>query len=551
MAAIDQVCRECETKIKAVFDANTGTRDVVIISGAMHTQECCFVADEIIFLNGGQLIFDPSRKDGHDKTGYCQQYAVVCRKLTVKGGHKPVDITPCKPRDPGSQYDNNNVITWRDRLKSASPGGPVLPSSATKGADGLGNNGQNGNPGGTGQNGASGNSGGNGFDAPSFVLVTLEVVIGGLDVLVIDFDGQDGGAGSAGQNGGKGGKGSKGKKGESDTSWPGTGCDTEHGIGGDGGKGGDGGFGGTGGNGGRSGNITLVSTTPNVAVSGPFLSGSFFYVYDGGAVGPGGDGGVGGLGGAGGAAGSQLGGEDLCNPQPDGNDGDAGEPPPGQGASAIRQGSPGGHGGPGALKLEALPGSGSCADQLPAPVQITSTLTPDHYCRGFSTPESADGTLLGVNLGQISSVSVSLANITSTVKASSTDTQLDLKFDIAGNSGTGSADLILHRDFGPDVTVNNAATIARFEVLGTAPTNGARGTQVAVMISGNCFDAGAANQQVNLSGTGVDVLNVLVVDEHTVTCVFEIKGFAAQTARDVTVKTGTRQHTRLATFTIT
>ena len=551
MAAIDQVCGECGANIQAVFNPTTGTRDVVIISGAMHTQECCFVADEIIFLNGGQLIFDPRLRDGHDKTGYCRQYAVVCRKLTVKGGHKPVDITPCKPRDPGSQYDNNNVITWKDRLKSAAPGSPVLPSSAPKGADALGNSGQDGNAGGTGQPGASGNPGGGGLDAPGFALIALEVEMGVGDVLVIDFDGQDGGAGSGGQNGGKGAKGSKGKKGQSDTSWPGEGCDTEHGRGGDGGKGGDGGFGGTGGTGGRSGNITLVSTAPNVAASGPFLSGSFFYVFDGGAPGVGGDGGVGGFGGAGGAAGTQLGGEDLCDPKPDGTDGDPGEPPPGPGASAIRQGAPGNPGAPGALKLEVLPASGSCADLLPAPVQVTSALTPNHYCRGFSTPDTGEGTLLGVNLGQVSSVSVSLPNITPTIKLSSTDTQLDLKFDMAGNAGTGSANLILHRDFGPDVTINNAATFERFEVLTVTPASAARGTQVPITISGNCFDTGALNQQVNLSGTGIDVLNLLFVDEHTATCVLDIKGFAAQTARDVTVKTGSRQQTKLAAFTVT
>src|SRR4030095_5359823 len=114
---------------------------------------------------------------------------------------------------------------------------------------------------------------------------------------------------------------------------------------------------------------------------------------------------------------------------------------------------------------------------------------------------------------------------------------------IAGNSGLGTGNLILNRDFGPDQNVPNAITIHRFEVTGVVPNTGARNNQVAVTISGECFDAGAAIQQVSVSGLGVTVLNVLVVDEHTVTCIFDIAALAVANARDVTVKTGLKQHT--------
>ncbi len=553
MSALSQICDTCNTKIKSVFDPTTGTRDVVIITGDMFVSDCCFVADEIVFLNGGRLIFVPSMgTTGKDQKGYCQQYAVVCRKLTVKGGHKPVVLDPCKAGDPGSTYENNNAISWKDRLNAAADGTAVLPSHANNGDDfgawqdkGQGDNGANG---GGGDNGQQGNRGGNGKSAPSLVLVALEVDIGLGDVLIIDFDGQDAGDGSDGQDGGRGGHGMHGHIGKSDTTWPGTGCDRSPGNGGKGGNGGNGGSGGDGGNGGNSGNITLVSTAANLAVSGPFFSGNFVYVYDGGSPGTGGLGGHGGVGGAGGGAGTPT---SECDPAVDGIDGSDGDPPPGFGSGTINKGATGNHGAGGTLKPEQLPAKGSCADLIPAPIKITGALNPNHYCRDFNTPETAEGTLTGTNLGQVTAVDVSLPNITVTVKNSSTDTELDLRFDMAGNGGTGNADLILHRSFGPDVTVPAAASFSRFEVLGMVPNTGQHNKQVAVTINGNCFDPTAVLQQVNVSGIGVDVLNVLIVDEHTISCVFDIATLAAQTARDITVKTGTRQHTLIGGFTVT
>jgi hypothetical protein len=93
--------------------------------------------------------------------------------------------------------------------------------------------------------------------------------------------------------------------------------------------------------------------------------------------------------------------------------------------------------------------------------------------------------------------------------------------------------------------------VQSFQVLSVVPNSGARNAQVAVTISGNCFDATAALQQVNVSSTGVNALNVLVVDEHTVTCVFDIGALAPQTQRNVTVTTGTRSHTLINGFTVT
>jgi len=178
-------------------------------------------------------------------------------------------------------------------------------------------------------------------------------------------------------------------------------------------------------------------------------------------------------------------------------------------------------------------------------------LQPKHHCRGFSTPNTSEGKLTGSNLAQVKGAVVGLAGVTASVKPASTDTELILKFDIAGTSALGPGNLTLERAFGPPVALPGAIEIRRFEVTGVAPNSGARGTSVAVTISGHCFDGGAAIQQVNISGVGVNALNVLVLDEQTIQCVFETSNLATLGARNVTVKTGSLQHTLLNAFNVT
>ncbi len=553
MSTLPEACDTCNIAVKDVFDKDTGTRKVEIITGDLLISDCCFVRDEIRFINNGRLIFTPQ---GGEKEGeYCKQYFVICRKLVVVGGHKPGTLNPCGPDDPGQMYRTNNVITWLDRLNSAATGTTPSPPQATDGENfgrnnwldqGQGNNGKNG---GTGDNGVKGNKGQDALSAPLFTLIALEVEIGIGDHLTIDFDGQNGGEGGVGQKGGNGGDGMGGNMGKSDTSWPGTGCDRQPGHGGDGGNGGDGGDGGNGGNGGNASDITIISTSDNISASGPFLSGHITYVNDGGSGGLGGLGGFGGRGGRGGIQGFKT---SECDSATMGNDGDDGLPPVGFGAgSSSNQGSTGVHGMAASLAYFQLE-KDTCAEMIPLPITITTDLDPANYCRGFSAPATEDGKLTGLNLAQITSAEVTgLANITTTIKASSTDTQLDLKFDIADNSDLGAGNLELDPDFGSSVTINNALQVNRFEVLSITPATGARGNDVTVTITGECFNPSALLQQVVVSGLGVNALNILILDEQTLQCVFSIGALATLGARDVTVKVGVYQHTLLNSFTVT
>ena len=136
-------------------------------------------------------------------------------------------------------------------------------------------------------------------------------------------------------------------------------------------------------------------------------------------------------------------------------------------------------------------------------------------------------------------------------KPTSTNTQLQLRVDILGNSALGAGSLTLSRQFGAALTVPNAITVVRFEVMSIAPTTGARNTQVNVTITGQGFDPGAAVIHVLVSGAGVSTLNVVPVNDTTLTCTLDIGGLAALGARDVTVVMGTKTHTLANAFNVT
>ncbi len=547
---LDLSCEMCAKEFDNAFGATP--RPSVVIAGDVIVEECCYVKDEIRFLNNGRLIFAPSK----ERQEYCPQYTVACRKLVIVGGKKPGSFNPCGPDDPGQEYAANNVITWLDRLNAASTGAAPNPSQAANGLNRdrntwSSNNNPNGNNGANGGNGAGGNNGANGSNgrtAPrQLVVIALEVEFAGMtDHLTIDWDGQAGGKGGRGQSGGDGGDGMGGRIGESDTTWPGTGCDRQPGNGGAGGNGGNGGTGGNGGRGGNAGHIFVISTSPNIT-SGGFVSGQITYVNDGGT---GGDGGLGGYGGRGGRGGNPGFKTSECSDAASGPDGSDGFPAPGFGSgSSDNKGGVGVHGATGQiqfLEIESHP----CTDRIPLDI-VVNNIVPNAICRDFSAAATANVDINGANLAQVSAVTTSLANVTATIKPTSTDTQLNLKVDVAGNSALGVGSFTLARLFGANKVVANALTVGRFEVMGVAPNTGARGQSVAVTITGTCFEVGAMLQNVTVSGAGVSALNVNVLNSTTIQCVFEIGQLAPLGARNVTVQTGAMSHTLLNAFTVT
>jgi IPT/TIG domain len=396
MTKTDVICDSCNANIDAIFNPGTGTRTLELIAGQRLVTDCCFVADEIHFTGNGQLVFGPRGEPR--KEPYCQEYFVVCRKLVVKGGSKPGGFNPCGPDNPGSDYNNNNAITWLDRLTAANAGSDFgSPAAAGASHDknvwsDVGQGSPHGADGGDGANGAKGHTGSGGKNAPNFTILALEVDIGVGDNLTIDFDGQNGGKGGKGQTGGDGGDGMGGRDGVSDTTWPGTGCDRQPGNGGNGGDGGFGGDGGDGGAGGRAGSITVVSTAPNISGSGVFLGGKIYYVNDGGDGGEGGKGSRGGKKGSWGKKGKKT---SECDEAENGTEG--------EGFLSVEadKGSAGPHGGGGSLAFEAVK-TGTCADAIPLPTLSVTSVTPSSGARGASV----NVTIAGVGFDPAATVNV-------------------------------------------------------------------------------------------------------------------------------------------------
>lgn len=532
---LNQLCERCNADFPAQFDVTPRPAEDVI-AGDRVVNACCFVRDSIRFLNNGRLIFAPEK----DREGrYCQNYFVVCRKLTIVGGRKPGDPTPCGPDEPGTNYSGNNVITWLGRLAAAATG-----ATKSQGAAGTDNGGAVGDPhgpaGGNGADGEAGNPGGNGQSAPgSLTIVALEVEVIGASHLTIDWDGQTGGRGGPGQRGGDGGDGGRGADGQTESSWGSESCSRGAGNGGNGGNGGRGGNGGNGGRGGNAGPIYVISTIDQISGSGAFVGGDITYVNDGGSGGNGGSASNGGSGGEPGDGGSR---NSPCDAGDRGERGTAG-------VASSTDGSAGGAGGGAVVEYKKIEPQ-ACANKLPLPVVFTA-VSPSTLTRGFSTPEDVDTTLIGQNLSQVTQVTTSLAGVTADIRPGSTDTQLELRFSLTGTSAVGLGNLGFERAFGPANSAPGAITVQKFEVTAVSPASFARNNSVAITISGTGFDAAAAVQTVNVSGPGVNVVNVAVTSSTTITCVFEIGAAAQQTARNVTVNTGGMTHTLVGGFTVT
>jgi hypothetical protein len=517
MSDLSNACTLCNSQINAEFVA--GPRTTKTISGDVNVAGSCFVADEIIFTGKGKIIFHPNEELIH--------FAVICRKLIVTGGNPPVTLNPCGANDPGTKYNGTNAITWAGRLKSANPGPPVVPPNAAVGSS----------PGATGAAGSTGNTGAPGGQAggarkqqtPTLTLIAIEVDVATGGNLVIDFAGQDGGDGGDGQNGGPGAKGSTGNNGD-DASWPSSGCDTQTGNGGDGGDGGPGGIGGTGGDGGDSGQIFVITTPANKA--GVFNNPSQITFVTQSSGGSGGKGGRGGTGGAGGNSGKPTG---EC---PLGQKGDPGNSLLGV---VANPGVAGNNGNSLSPKVELIDTSGPCSSVIPRPLQITSAVPLATFIRCSSGSSSGNVSVTGDFLDQIASVSTSLSGVTAAIKNSSTVTQLDLGITIAANSAVGAGDLIFNYSFPPAMkqTLAGAIKVEITQATGVSPNTGAKGATITpVTITGTGFDPTAVNHNVTVSGLGVNVIDVTLVDDSTMTCTFEISGTAAAGARDVTITAG-------------
>jgi len=536
MGSLNVVCTQCKSQIASQL---TGTRVQKTINTQVIFPGTCYVADEITFSNGGQLIFKPPTDQGDQQT-----YAVICRKLIIDGGRPASGGNPCNPSDPGSRYSGSNLITWDGRLKSAAPGTPLpTPAAQPSGSGANGTNGSQGNP---------GNQGFCPVDVPpsfttptspdNLVVVAIEVEVLNKGTLVIDWAGQDGGNGGPGQPGGNGGSGAGGSNGRMG-GWPGYDCDASPGNGQNGGSGGLGGPGGTGGPGGAGGQITVYSSAQNVSPTGTFQNSSIVTFVTQSVGGSGGNGGRGGNGAKGGNPGNPTA---ACSPAAPGDDG------------TDNTGVIAATGAPGPAGAFSLPqfqtiSAGTCADHFPIqPVFGPGNSLPQIFYRCSAGTASGKLSLIGQFLDQIASVSTTLSGVTITIDPSSTDTQLNLNVSIAANSGTGLGDLdFTYTSPGPSPNpLPGAIEVFINQVTLVAPATGAPGATVAITVTGN-FDPTASVFDINPSGSGITQTAVTFVNDTTLTCNFVIDSAAAAQFHDVTVKVGPCTSTLVKAFKVT
>jgi hypothetical protein len=153
-------------------------------------------------------------------------------------------------------------------------------------------------------------------------------------------------------------------------------------------------------------------------------------------------------------------------------------------------------------------------------------------------------------------VSSNLANVSVAIKPISTDTQLVLDVTAAANSGSGVGDLFFTFLFpsssGPTQTLIGAIKVNVCKATGISQASAAQGTSISnFTVTGTAFDTGAATHDITVSGPGINVFNVQVVDEQTMKCDLTIENTAAKNQRSVTVKAGTCQFTLPNAFTVT
>jgi hypothetical protein len=176
---------------------------------------------------------------------------------------------------------------------------------------------------------------------------------------------------------------------------------------------------------------------------------------------------------------------------------------------------------------------------VPAPTLIS--ISPTSGVRGTSVSV----TLTGTNLSGAQTINVSGAGVTVSNLTVVSATSLTATFTISSNAALTSRNVTITTPGGTTGSVT--FTVTGSTLASITPTSGQRGTSVPVTLSGTGLTGATA---VNVSGGGITVSAVTVVNDSTVTAGFAISGIAALTGRAVSVTTpiGT---TNTVQFTVT
>jgi hypothetical protein len=175
---------------------------------------------------------------------------------------------------------------------------------------------------------------------------------------------------------------------------------------------------------------------------------------------------------------------------------------------------------------------GGTTGNVPFNVQgpTLTSIAPNTGVRGNSVPV----TLTGTNLGGATSVTVSGTGVTVSGMTVVNSTTITATFNITATATLSTRTVTVNTPIGAPTTTFTVLNPLSPTLSSIAPNTGGRGTTVPVTLTGTNLTGATA---ITVSGTGVGVSGISVVNSTTVTANFAISGSAALSARTVTITT--------------
>jgi hypothetical protein len=181
--------------------------------------------------------------------------------------------------------------------------------------------------------------------------------------------------------------------------------------------------------------------------------------------------------------------------------------------------------------------SGGGSNTLPFAINgpVLNSIAPNSANQGSgTTPTVVNVTLTGSGLTGTTAVNVSGNGFTVTNVVAVNDTTVTATFAIASNATGGARNVTTTSAAGTSNAVTFTVIVPPGALTSISPNTGARGTSVAVILSGTRLTGSTG---INVNGGGITVSGFNVVSDTQINATFTISATAALTARNVTVST--------------
>ena len=194
-------------------------------------------------------------------------------------------------------------------------------------------------------------------------------------------------------------------------------------------------------------------------------------------------------------------------------------------------------------KLNSNPVDVGAIETPPPPPPVLTSISPNSGNRGWSVPVTITGTNLTHTISVAAGTGITVSAVTVV-----NDTTVTANFAISATTGTGTRNVTVTTTGGASNNVTFTITNPPAPTLTSInPTTGVRGASESVTLTGTNLTATSA---ITVSGGGVTVTSLTVVNNTTVTANFAVSGTTAIGARSVTVTTPAGPSTNSLPFTI-